>query len=205
MQVPRLLEFKYEAAAIIATYLGSDHYLVSELNGLPIHTAPFIHVRGVTDEPPATKFLGLVNAAVAVLEGTYGHAEPHPPICDPELWEHVEPFVAMEAWATIPREVTVFVEDWCRKRAGTPRHKTGAKLVGKDLFAHVLGDQSELKLGTQASEHEGWRFLGMGLAQAIGNQQRHNLENRPDAEQFAWGVVGLGSLLLGELRQEHDS
>ncbi|MCP3423820.1 TIGR02391 family protein [Nocardioides pinisoli] len=189
---------KFEAAGIVASYLGAQHYLVTKLGELqvPSRFAAAIPLAMQTDSV-TDEFVGLVNAAINLLDVTYGRSSPHPPICDPDLWEHIEELVRIEAWSKIPAAVATFVEDWFRKRGGDPRHESGAKLVGGDLFKRVLRDYP---LGGQESERAGWRFLGMGLAQAIGNLHRHNIENREDAEQLAWGVIGLGSLLLGELR-----
>jgi hypothetical protein len=113
--------------------------------------------------------------------------------------------VRIEAWDKIPGVVVTFVEDWYRKRAGIPTGKTGDPSYGRQLFLDVLGEHSSLVLGAQASEREGWRFLGMGLAQAVGNVYRHNVKQREDAEQVAWGAIGLGSLLIGEMRHTHPS
>jgi len=44
----------------------------------------------------------------------------------------------------------------------------------------------------------------MGLAQAIGNVARHRIEKRPDARAYALGVLGTGSLLLTQIRWEHE-
>ena len=43
----------------------------------------------------------------------------------------------------------------------------------------------------------------MGFAQALGNVDRHRIQSRDDAQRYAIGVLGLGSLLLTQLRHEH--
>ena len=43
----------------------------------------------------------------------------------------------------------------------------------------------------------------MGFAQALGNVDRHRIQSREDAQRYAIGVLGLGSLLLTQLRHEH--
>lgn len=191
-------QMKFEAAGIVASYLGAEHYLVGKIGDLQVPNRFAAAIPSMMQTESVTnEFIGLVNAAINLLDVTYGRAAPHPPICDADLWEHIEELVRIEAWSKIPAAVATFVEDWFRKRGGDPRHESGAKLVGADLFNRVLRDYP---LGDQESERAGWRFLAMGLAQAIGNLHRHNIEDRQDAEQLAWGVVGLGSLLLGELR-----
>jgi hypothetical protein len=189
-------QMKFEAAGIVASYLGSDHYLVTALSDLKVSPTRFV-VSGLGAESVSDEFIGLVRASINLVGLTFGRAAPKPPICDPDLWDHVEELVKIEAWAKIPATVVTFVEDWFRKRGGDPRTNNGLKLVGKGLFTRVLTEQP---LGGEESEHEGWRFLGMGLAQAIGNLHRHNIEKRPDAEQLAWSVIGLGSLLIAEMK-----
>ncbi|WP_344204441.1 TIGR02391 family protein, partial [Aeromicrobium alkaliterrae] len=110
--------------------------------------------------------------------------------------------VRIEAWPLVPSAVVTFTEDWFRRRGGDPRHHKNGKLVGKDLFSRVLEDQP---LGNEDGEQTGWKLLGMGLAQAIGNLHRHNVEQRADAEQLAWRVIGLASLLLGEMKRSHPA
>lgn len=196
-----LIQKKFEAAGIIASYLGSSHYLVTKLDQIQLgRTAlAMISIQGesITDE-----FIGIVRAAINLLGVTYGRPAPKPPIADAELWEHVEELVRNEAWGKVPGEVVRFVEDWYRRHGGNPPNPKGGKLVGTDLFNRVLTDYP---LGGEASERDGWRFLAMGLAQAVGNPHRHNIEHRDDAEQFAWSVIGLGSLLIGEARQAYPA
>lgn len=57
--------------------------------------------------------------------------------------------------------------------------------------------------GKEPSEWEGWRALGMGFVQALGNVDRHNIQKRDDAKRYAFGVLGIGSLILTQLRYQH--
>lgn len=123
---------------------------------------------------------------------------------DPELWEHVKDLITSEDWSKIPSQTAIFVENHVRLWAGDPKDKNGDSLYGKALWAKVLEDSSELRLGARASEWEGWRFLGMGFAQAVSNVDRHRIQKRDDARRYASGVLGLGSLLLTQLRFEHS-
>jgi len=122
---------------------------------------------------------------------------------DPELWAHVKNLVESGDWQKIASATAIFVEDRVRRWAGNPKDRNGNALVGKGLFAEVFGDQSAYRLGKQASEYEGWRALGMGFAQALGNVDRHYIQIRPDAKRYSLGILGLGSLLLTQLRYEH--
>jgi len=124
---------------------------------------------------------------------------------DPELWEHVAGLVADEDWTKIPAAVAIFVEDKIRTWAGDPRQPNDAAMVGKTLYAKALNDTGTLRLGRQESERDGWRSLGMGLAQAVGNVDRHRIQQRADVRRYAMGVLGLGSLLLTQLRYEHPA
>ena len=123
---------------------------------------------------------------------------------DPELWEHVKGLVESKDWGKVASQVSIFVESHVRTWAGHPKSKGDGELVGKALFANVFGDGSDYQLGNQAGEREGWLLLGMGFAQALGNVDRHHIMTRKDAKLYAVGVLGLGSLLLTQLRFEHN-
>lgn len=123
---------------------------------------------------------------------------------DPDLWDHVKGVVGDEDWAKVAGLVAIFVEDRVRTWAGHPKDtRTGEDLVGKGLYSAVFANDSEYRLGRRSGEWEGWRMLGMGFAQAVGNVDRHRLQDRADARRYALGVLGLGSLLLTQLRYEH--
>jgi len=115
---------------------------------------------------------------------------------DPELWDHVKGIVADEDWGKVAALVATFVEDRVRVWAGHPKDRNGEDLYGKGLCAAVFADDSEYRLGKRKGEWEGWRMLGVGFAQAIGNVDRHHVQDRTDARRYALGVLGLGSLLL---------
>lgn len=122
---------------------------------------------------------------------------------DPDLWDHVKSIVGDEDWGKVASLVATFVEDRVRVWAGRPRDKNGEDLYGKGLYAAVFAEAGEYRLGKHKGEWEGWRMLGMGFAQAIGNVDRHHVQNRAAARRYAIGVLGLGSLLLTQLRYEH--
>lgn len=124
---------------------------------------------------------------------------------DPEFWSHVEGLIADSDWSKVPAEVVIFLEHKIRIWAGDPTAKDGAAMTGKNLFAAALRDDGQLRLGQQSSEHEGWRGLGTGLTQAIGNVARHRIQQRDDLRRYAMGVLGLGSLLLTQIRYEHPA
>lgn len=188
----------------MASALGRDHYLVERFENL---APPIGSIEGLgrrfNDRAIAQ---GCIDAAIAELQSL-----PHPGgsdeaerwAVDPGLWSDIHGLVEAEEWAKIPADVVTYVEHHYREWAGSPRNRNGGNLVGKGLFALVLGDESALRLGAEGSEWEGWRALGAGLAQAIGNVDRHRLQGRDDARRYAWGVIGLGSLLLTQMRYEH--
>lgn len=123
---------------------------------------------------------------------------------DRDLWEHVKGLVADEDWGKVASQVAIFVESHVRTWTGSPKNGKGEDLVGKSLWLEVLADESDYRLGARAGEREGWRFLGMGFAQALSNVDRHHVKDREDVKRYAVGVLGLGSLLLTQLRHEHD-
>jgi len=123
---------------------------------------------------------------------------------DSELWQFVEGLVEGNHWDKVASATVTFVEDRIRGWAGSPKTDTGGNLVGKALFTKILDKNSQYRLGNEAGEWEGWLYLGMGFAQALGNYDRHNVKKREDIKLYALGVLGLGSLLLTQLRYQHS-
>jgi hypothetical protein len=155
-------------------------------------------VRGVQDA------CGYVDAAIYELQLLTDDDGPvDDRAFDPELWDHVKGILVNEDWGKVASLVATFVEDRVRIWAGRPRDKSGEDLYGKGLYAAVFADNAEFRLGKRKGEWEGWRMIGMGFAQAIGNVDRHHVQDRSDARRYALGVLGLGSLLLTQLRFEH--
>jgi hypothetical protein len=124
---------------------------------------------------------------------------------DPELWEHVKRLVQNEDWGKVASQTAIFVENHVRTWAGNPTDKKGDPLYGQVLWQPVLADDSELRLGQRSAEWQGWRSLGSGFAQALRNVDVHRIQRRDDAKRYAVGVLGLGSLLLSQLRYEHGN
>jgi len=95
---------------------------------------------------------------------------------DGELWAHINRLVADEDWSKVASQTVIFVEDKVRKWA-----ELDGSVYGKSLYAKALADDAALRLGQRSGEWEGWRMLGMGFAQAIGNVDRHRIQSRADA------------------------
>jgi hypothetical protein len=110
----------------------------------------------------------------------------------------VQTLVENNDWGKVASQTAIFVEDRIRAWSGIDEK------YGKDLFATALGDAAELRLGARRSEWEGWRSLGTGFSQAVGNVDRHRIQTRADARRYAIGVLGVGSLLLTQIRFEHS-
>jgi len=147
---------------------------------------------------------GLIDAAIYDLRLSLPAEEPADQRAyDPELWEYVKRTVEAEDWPKVPAMVATFVENHVRTWTGDPVDSHGEPLAGEDLFSKVLADDSEFRLGQTGSEIEGWRRLGVGFAQAIRNVDPRRIQSRNDARRYAIGVLGLGSLLLTQLRHEH--
>jgi len=201
--------WKGRVRGVMARSLGDKHDLVKRFDavrytpgaawsGMPASVTENAFTRGVSSA------VGLVDAAIYEL-GLIGGDEPvDEHAFDPELWAHVKQQVEDADWYKVASQTAIFVENHVRTWAGTPTDKAGNHLVGKALYLEVFGDASDYRLGRQAGEREGWRFLGMGFAQALGNVDRHRIQKRDDAKRYALGVLGLGSLLLTQLRHEHS-
>ncbi|WP_229813289.1 TIGR02391 family protein [Lentzea flava] len=151
------------------------------------------------------KAVGVIEAAIFELElaGTSDDAVDETAF-DPDLWAHVQSHVQNEEWQKVASQTAIFVEDRVRQWCGNPTAPTGEALIGKRLFSTIFADSGQYRLGKQPGEWEGWRALGIGFAQALSNVDRHNIQKRTDAKRYAFGVLGLGSLVLTQLRHQHS-
>lgn len=150
--------------------------------------------------------LGIIDAAIFAIE--FKSETPPSPVSldfDPDLFSFVESLVADCDWGKVASQVAIFVEDYVREMAGNPLGSRNETLVGKGLMAKVFSDESKWNLGSGPSETEGWRFLAMGFTQALSNVDRHRIQVRSDSRQYAMGVLGLGSLILTQLKSEHGA
>jgi len=204
-----LTAWKAKVRATVVSALGADDDLVVRLDRVNYQ------VLMVTSGTPQSYYdsarhqgirqaCGLIDAAIYQLELLSGDDEPiDERAFDPDLWEHVKGLVEEEDWGKVAAQTAIFVEDQLRAWTGDPKDKNGGSLYGKGLFAEVLRDEGDWRLGATQSERDGWRALGTGFVQAIGNVDRHHRKQRPDTRRYAVGVLGLGSLLLTQMRHEH--
>jgi hypothetical protein len=204
-----LTAWKGKVRSVLVAALGSDDHLVQRFDAVryslgmwststPDHYFDQARHGGIRDA------CGVVDAAVYQLRLRVDDDEPVDfRSFDPELWEHVKQLVEDDDWGKVASQTAIFVEDRVRTWAGDPRSGKGDSLVGRELMGRVLSDESDWRLGSRAAEREGWRALGTGFAQALSNVDRHNIQRRDDARRYAIGVLGLGSLLLTQLRHEH--
>jgi hypothetical protein len=189
--------------------LGKDHHLLEDFEEVRYSLMAFRE--STPDSEFQRAFLGGLRRACGVIEaaifelqeaGTSDDAVDETAF-DPDLWSHVQTHVQNEDWQTVASQTAIFVEDCVRRWCGDPRGNNDQSLVGKGLFAKVFAADAQYRLGKEPGEWEGWRGLGMGFAQALSNVDRHNIQKRDDAKRYAFGVLGVGSLILTQLRYQH--
>ncbi|WP_328749110.1 TIGR02391 family protein [Streptomyces sp. NBC_00285] len=204
-----LASWKGRVRSTLIRALGKDHHLLTDFEKVRYSLMAFTN--GTPDSSFERAFLGglrkaggIIEAAVFELQeaGTSDDAVDETAI-DPDLWSHVQKHVQNEDWQTVASQTAIYVEDCVRRWCGNPRGNNGQALVGKGLFAAVFATDAQYRLGKEPGEWEGWRGLGMGFAQALSNVDRHNIQKRDDAKRYAFGVLGLGSLILSQLRHQH--
>ncbi|MBE6474796.1 MAG: hypothetical protein E7Z95_04370 [Actinomyces succiniciruminis] len=196
--------------AVMAAALGADDHLLDRFDKVRYSLSIW------TDSTPESAWIDArlrgISQACGIIDATLYQLhlrveDSDEPVdtrsFDPDLWQHVKQLVEDEDWAKVPSQVSIFVEDRIRQWAGEPTDSKGEGLIGKGLMARAFADDSELRLGSRKGEWEGWRALGMGFAQALSNVDRHRIQKRDDARRYAIGVLGLGSLLLTQVRYEH--
>jgi hypothetical protein len=103
----------------------------------------------------------------------------------------------------VASQAAIYVEDKVRRWAGDPKDAAGRRLLPAALVAQALGEQGVLSLGQQANEAKGWHQLGLGFVSALGNVDRHNIQDRADLRLYALGVLGVASLLLTQIKFQH--
>lgn len=203
-----LESWKPRVRMILVRSLGADNHVVDKFDkvayspsvmwgGMP-RSAWEDHRRG-----GVRNAIGLIDAAIYELKFVGGDEPVDEHAYDPELWAHVKALVESEQWGMVASQTAIFVENHVRGWTGYVQDERGEHLIGRKLYLAAFGEDSEYRMGAQAGEREGWRFLGMGFAQALGNVDRHRIQKREDAKRYALGVLGLGSLLLTQLRYEH--
>lgn len=207
---PLYLEWQAKGEAVLRSVFGPDAEITDAFQrASAVKKEPYTTAGGLLRDlqmwrsDAAARAKGVLRAAIFTLETVSDGSPLDDAAIEGELWAHVQGLVATDDWAKVPAAVAIFVEDKVRTWAGDPRQDSGAALVGKALYAKALNDAGTLRLGRQESEWEGWRSLGVGLALACGNVDRHRIQQRADVKRYAMGVLGLGSLLLTQLRYEH--
>jgi hypothetical protein len=189
--------------------LGKDHHLLTGFENVKYSLMAFS--TGTPDSSFERAFLGGLQKASGIIEaaifelqedGTSDDAVDETAF-DPDLWSHVQTHIQNEEWQKVASQTAIYVEHRVRTWCGDPRGSNGQALVGKGLFADVFAPAAQYRLGKEPGEWEGWRGLGMGFAQALSNVDRHNIQKRDDAKRYAFGVLGLGSLILTQLRYQH--
>ncbi len=199
-----LASWQARVRACVVAGLSEGHNLVSKLDANKY--SPIMTVNGGTTEQWNRAYTSGVARAKAYIEAAIYELEVRvgdddlvdESSYDPALWAHVRGLVQDEDWGKVASQAAIFVEDRLRRWAGLDGNTYGIK-----LYAQVLAPDGDLRLGSRAGEYEGWRNLGTGFALAIGNVERHNLHERPDARRYAIGVLGLASLMLTQVRYQH--
>jgi len=196
--------------SVLSRALGSDSPLVRTLDHIRFYPAPVLRSayadetsleqeRISTYESGIEHVQAVIDSALFEFASGGGDAtRPSAANIDHQLWAHVRKLVESADWQNLPAAVAIFVESKIRTWG-----EFGRDVYGKVLYQRAFADDAELRLGATRGEWEGWRALGTGLALAVGNSDRHHIQQRGDMEQYAMGTLGLGSLLLTQLRHQH--
>jgi hypothetical protein len=203
--------WKARGKGLLIAAFAPKHHLVESFNGVYYGLMVF------TENTPDSAWdearrdgireaAALLDAAIYELRLSIGDdSEPLDiRVYDPELWEHVKGLVQDEDWGKVASQTAIFVENHVREWAGNPTDKKGEPLYSNVLWQTILADDSEFRLGQRSAEWQGWRSLGIGFSLALRNVDVHRIQRRDDAKRYAIGVLGLGSLLLTQLRYEHS-
>lgn len=203
VSTPEFISWQYRTKSALDRSLGTTHPISSRFNGLAWTPLFSDHDRDRQIEFVETRKIaqGLLEAAqheLTVLADQISAADEMG--FDSELWAHISAEITAGAWSKVAGQAALFTEDRIRKWAARPLTEVGANLA-----VAVLGKGGDYKLGRTDSEQQGWQFLGQSIAMAVRNVDLHRIQERPDAQRYAMGVVGACSLLLTQLRYEHGN
>lgn len=189
--------------------LGVDHHITDEFVKLGWQATARISVPGRPaqdwDTGPfrnaARKAEGYLDAAIAELDiRTDGGRIFDAVGVDPDLWDFLQADIEGEHWGRAATQAMLFVEDRIRRWSGQPDG-----LVGEGLMTAVFGEHGNHRLGRTPGEQQGWHRLAMGMSMALRNVVAHRIQDRDDHRRYTLGVIGVGSLLLTQLRYEHGN
>lgn len=208
---PRHTSWKARTDAVLANSLGENSATLAKFRDLRYHVGIYTGGQGEAARDAAyfarrvDDAAALIEAAIYELSLLQGGEAVEGASYDVGLWQHVRHSVEEQRWEQVASQAAIYGEDKVRRWAGYPRGKDGRTLVGQALFAQAFAEDGPLVLGQEANEKTGWKNLALGLVAAISNVDRHHIQERPDARQYALGVLGLVSLILTQLRHEHSA
>ncbi|WP_052307936.1 TIGR02391 family protein [Nakamurella multipartita] len=208
-ETPQHTAWKAKVQGVLDRSLGHEASTTKEFRELRYFVGVWSGAIGEA-ERDAQYFRGRVHDAMALIEAAIYELEVglHDETIDSGsfdagLWDHVKHNVEEERWDQVASAAVIYTEDKVRRWSCSPTDRQGRKVTGKDLFVRALAADGPLPLGSQPNEQDGWRNLGTGLVAALGNVDRHNIQERDDLRRYAMGVVGLASLLLTQIRYQH--
>jgi hypothetical protein len=198
----------HSVRSVLSRALGSDHHLVATFDAIHFYPgatlgymdeAEYRRKRARVYRSGIAHAKSVIDAALFEFETGGGDStRPSAANIDRELWAHVQKIVESADWQNLPAAVAIFVESKVRAWSDL-----GRDTYGKVLYQKAFADDGELRLGGTRGEWGGWRALATGLATAVGNSDRHHIQQRDDMERYAMGVLGLGSLILTQVRHQH--
>jgi uncharacterized protein Ymh len=189
--------WKQKTRALLTRIYSDEHHQVQSFDALSWWIS-VDHLQGQWFERGRAGATAILETALYDLEVLSQPDEVSSDTIDPELWRHVQSIVRNEDWTALASSVEIFVESRVRVWAGRP-----ASEVGVNLMSSVFGPKAEFPMGLTESEREGWHLLARGFAAALSNVDRHRIQERADLRRYALGVLGVGSLLLTQVRWEH--
>lgn len=206
---PEHLRWKTSVSAVLRESLGTDSPSLQAFLNVRYALGIWTGGPGEADRDRAY-FAARVSDAAAIIEaaiyelGLRSDDEGTGPMgCDRELWNHVAHNISVGRWDQVASQSVIFFEDQVRRRLGGAAAQDGRALLPKNLMGRAFASDGPLRLGRQVNESEAWRFLAQGLVGAVGNVDRHGIQDRDDLEPYAMGVLGLTSLLLTQIRYEY--
>jgi hypothetical protein len=195
--------WRIRADHAMVTFLGSGHPLVAELDDIWDQMKSKNNGFEKFSSYYHAKFTGVIDAALVDIEvATAKQAETvFLQGIDQHLRARLHHALSVEDWTGAASLTATYVEDKLRTWSGLDTDHFGTNLMTR-IFKP---DNGLFPLGKSMAEREGWHQLARGFAAACSNVDRHRIQKRTDLKSYTFGVIGVASLLITQMKHEHSN
>ena len=209
LESPAHREWKAKVTAVLERSLGTDSSTVQQFTRLSYTVGVWTGAPGENERDRryfaerVDDAIALIDAAIYELELSVGAPAVEGGSYDAGLWDHVKHSVEEGRWEQVASAGVIYVEDkvrrcWARHWISKARSWWARRYLLKHcrLAGHWPSVVKVTRRMAGGASVQAWLLLS---ATSTGT----GIQERPDAKQYALGVLGLASLLLTQIKFEH--